>query len=128
MLITLLESGNVHILDLCANALGNMAADGPECKEKLNANGAAIPLIALLSHREPQVNLWSLEDGTQPISDCVARSANRWCNQPRSRCRNSCAKQAWHDGQRWFQRWPLQQCAPSKVLKGAKRAGMSSLS
>ena len=55
MLIALLESGNTHVADLCANALGNLAANGPDDQARMHAQGAVQPLVQLLAHREAPV-------------------------------------------------------------------------
>jgi hypothetical protein len=56
-LIVLLESGSPPVLDLCCNALGNLAADGPDAAATIRAQGAVLPLVRLLSYHGPRVVL-----------------------------------------------------------------------
>lgn len=54
-LVLLLETESPPVIDLCGNALGNLAADGLEAAATVRANGAVVPLVRLLSHVAPHV-------------------------------------------------------------------------
>ena len=69
-LVQLLRSSSPAVQEQCAWALGNMAGDNPDFRDRIRANGAALPTAQLLQSASPNVSCtaaWALSTRPRPV-------------------------------------------------------------
>ncbi len=78
-LVQLLRSSSPAVQEQCAWALGNMAGDNPDFRDRIRANGAALPIVQLLQSASPNVSCtaaWALcasPPSPHPLASLVLR-------------------------------------------------------